>query len=439
METLNPLTSSLRKYRPKNLRAKEYVPNMDRIATIILGGGEGTRLLPLTETRCKPAITFGGRYRLIDIPISNSLHSGCHKIFILTQYLSASLHQHVFRTYRQDSFHSGCVELLSAEQRPSKGGWFKGTADAVRQNLDYFREIPADYFLILSGDQIYSMDYRQMVQLAHETDADLVLGAKIVSEQDCKRLGILKINEDQKITNFVEKPQTKSALTNLHLPNDKNHYLASMGIYLFKRKALFNLLEEDPRHDFGQHLIPKLVDEGKAFAHLFNAYWEDIGTIGSFYEANIALTAEEPQFNCYDESWPIYSSQQHLPSPKLSNAFISQSIICEGALIEADEVRNSILGPRTVIKRGSVICSSYIMGNDFYRPPINSAHLPERLEIGNNCIITKAIVDKNSCIGNNVRLINKNNLSHYDGGNIFIRDGVIVVPRGAAIADGFIL
>ncbi|MGZ3633311.1 MAG: sugar phosphate nucleotidyltransferase [Parachlamydiaceae bacterium] len=444
------LTSSnsklFKQMRSKKLKKSLPAPDMNRVAAIILSGGEGTRLFPLTLSRCKPAISFGGRYRLIDIPISNSLNSGCHKIFVVTQFLSASLHQHVFKTYRPDSFHDGFLELLSAEQKPSGQEWFKGTADAVRKNLQYLSELSVDYFLILSGDQLYSMDYREMVITARETNADLVVATLPVKQDVCKRMGILKTDSKNRITHFVEKPQEAELLKSLQMPtNSKDQkeeeatYLGSMGIYLFKREALFKWLQEDAREDFGKHLLPTLVERGKASAYLFDGYWEDIGTIESFYNANIALTISEPFLDCYDERRPIYSNPYHLAGPKIINTLVTNSIICEGSRIQADEISSSILGPRTVVHKGTVINKAYVMGNDYYRPPVETRSLPESLHIGKNCIITKAIIDKNVYIGDNVRLINKKNLSHYDGNNIFIRDGIIIVPRGASIPDGFIL
>lgn len=441
-----PLKMSGRKTRPKRKFAVP-TPDMTRVASIILGGGEGTRLFPLTLTRCKPAISFGGRYRLIDVPISNSINSGCHKIFIITQFLSSSLHQHIFRTYRHDIFNSGFLELLPAEQKPTSKGWFQGTADAVRQNLDYFLEIPVDYFLILSGDQLYTMDYQEMVRAAKATDADLVVASLPITEQESKRMGVLQIDDSGVITGFHEKPQNKSQLENMEIPpslrkgsskKDAN-YLGSMGIYLFKRDALLKLLEEDPREDFGKHLIPTIIEQGNSVAHVFNGYWEDVGTIESFYNANIALTEVKPEFDCYDESKPIMTTRYNLPGPKILNTIINNSIICEGAIINADEITHSILGPRTIIKKGTVIHRSYLMGSDFYTPPIHTDRLPEHLEIGENCVISKTIIDKHVCIGDRVQLINKNNLTNYNGDNIYIRDGIIVIPRGATIPDGFIL
>ncbi|MBA3238805.1 MAG: glucose-1-phosphate adenylyltransferase [Parachlamydiaceae bacterium] len=434
---------------PKKNQKDVSPPDMNRVASIILGGGEGTRLFPLTLNCCKPAINFGGRFKLIDIPIANSINSGCNKIFVITQFLSASLHQHLFRAYRNDTSNSGFLEILSAELKHSKMGWFKGTADAVRQNIEYLLDLPVDYFLILSGDQLYTMDFREMVQTAKDTDADLIVAALPVKGPECKRMGILKIDSKRNITDFIEKPQDLNDIEHMRInigfkkskqkPQDDPQYLGSMGIYLFKREALIKLLHEDSREDFGKHLLPTMVERGKAAAHIFNGYWEDIGTIESFYHANIAMTSTVPPLDCYNEQKPIISTHHNLMGPKLTNTLVNGSIICEGCRIDADEIRNSILGPRTTVGKGSVITESYLMGNDYYISPVATEAAPKHLQIGKNCIIMKSIIDKNVCIGDNVCLINKNGLTHYDDSNIYIRDGIIVVPRGATIPDGFIL
>jgi len=444
----NPFHSLLLKSHQRKERRPPKI-DMSRVATIILGGGEGKRLFPLTQHRCKPAISFGGRYRLIDIPLSNSINSGCHKIFIITQFLSSSLNQHIFRTYRHDIFNSGFLELLPAEQKPTKKGWFEGTADAVRQNLDYFYEIPVDYFFVLSGDQLYTMNYQEMLRVALETNSDAVIAALPISDEDSKRMGVLQINNDGIVTDFIEKPQDLILVEKMRLPsnlkiknvsNKKNHsLLGSMGIYLFKREALFKLLEEDPREDFGKHLLPTLIKKGNTAAYLFDEYWEDIGTIDSFYKANMALTEADPEFNSYDEINPIFTTRYNLPGAKIYNTVVKNSLICEGCIVEADEITHSILGPRTTVKKGSIIRDSYLMGSDFYTPPIQTNRLPENLQVGENCLIIKTICDKNVCIGNRVQLTNKMNLTHYDGDNIYIRDGIIVIPRGVNIPDGFIL
>lgn len=425
--------------------------DMKLVASIILGGGEGTRLYPLTLTRCKPAINFGGKYRLIDVPISNSIHADCYKIFVLTQFLSSSLHHHIFQTYMQGGRASGLIEILTAEQKPTQKSWFQGTADAVRQNIDYLLESPVEYFLILSGDQLYNINFREMLSFAKTTNADVVIAALPVNAQDATRMGVLKVNEDNFITEFFEKPQDRALLQKLRSPQavierigvqseSKRNYLGSMGIYLFKRKALVDLLMKDPREDFGKHLIPTQVEKGNVAAFLYEGYWEDIGTIETFYQANMALTDPRPQFSFHNEERPIFTCRYDLPPAKFLDTQIKQTILCEGAMIDADEVTHSILGPRAVVHRGSIIRDSYIMGNDYYESLVRDHHrLPPSPHIGANCIITRTIVDKNATIGKGVRLINKQKLAHYNGENIFIRDGIIIVPRGATIPDDFIL
>ncbi len=424
--------------------------DMRQVASLILSGGEGTRLHPLTLARCKPAINFGGKYRLIDVPISNSLHAGCKKVFLLTQFLSSSLHQHVFQTYMQGPG-AGSIEILTAEQKPSKKNWFQGTADAVRQNIDYLLESPFEYFLILSGDQLYNIDFQEMVHFAKKNDSDVVVATIPVNTQDAKRMGILKVDEQNSITSFYEKPQDNDLLQQLRSPSNilekagvapagERVYLGSMGIYLFKRKALVDLLSEDIREDFGKHLIPTKVASGKISAYLYTGYWEDIGTIETFYQANLALTETNPVFNFHNEARPIYTYRYDLPPAKFTTCQIQKSILCEGSIIEADEITHSLLGPRTVIGSGAIIRDSYLMGNDYYVSPVNDhCKLPSEPQIGENCIIKKAIIDKNVRIGKGVQLINKQHLTRYESELVFIRDGIIVVPRGSVLPDGFIL
>jgi glucose-1-phosphate adenylyltransferase len=423
--------------------------DMKVVASIILGGGEGTRLYPLTLSRCKPAISFAGKYRLIDVPISNSIHANCHKIFVLTQFLSSSLHQHIFQTYLQNGRGASLIEILTAEQTPTQKAWFQGTADAVRQNIDYLLESPVEYFLILSGDQLYNLDFRKMVRFAKETDADLVIASLPIAAQDASRMGVLKVNNQNFVTDFYEKPKEKAILQRLRSSPEiieraginvehKKHYLGSMGIYLFKRKALADLLTHDTREDFGKHLIPTKVQTGKVAAFLYDGYWEDIGTVETFYQANMALTENHSAFNFYNEKQPIFSLHYDLPPVKICDTQLKQTLICEGTVIEAKEVSHSILGPRTVIHKGSIIRDTYIMGNDYYISAVSDHHrLPAIPHIGKDCVIQRAIIDKNAHIGNGVRLINTNQLTYLNGENIFIRDGIIIVPRGALIRDGF--
>ncbi len=346
---------------------------------------------------------------------------------------------------------SNMIEILTAEQKPSQKSWYKGTADAVRQNIEYLLESPVEYFLILAGDQLYNLNFREMVGFAKSVDADVVVAALPVNAQEATRLGVLKVNNQNLITDFFEKPQTQDLLRELRSsdevikragvsPASQRDYLGSMGIYLFKRKALVDLLTKDTREDFGKHLIPAQVQAGKAAAFLYEGYWEDIGTIGSFYQANIALTNSNPQFSFYNEKRPIFTSRYDLPPAKFFYTQMQQSLLCEGAIIEADEVTHSILGPRSVIHKGSIVRHSYIMGSDYYEAPVRDhQRLPSIPHIGENCFLLNTIVDKNATIGKEVKLINKQKLTHYNGDNIFIRDGIIIVPRGAIIPDGFIL
>lgn len=408
--------------------------SMKDVAAVILGGGTGSRLYPLTFTRCKPAITFGGRFKLVDIPISNALNSGCNKIFVISQFLSASLHQHILKTYRIDSFSQGFLELLSVEQRPSKASWYKGTADAVRQNIDYLKEVHVEYILILSGDQLYRMNFQKMLQFAINKNADLVVAALPVEKNNAKRMGIMKCDKNGLIKDFFEKPEDEQILQAFsHLKGDKP-YLGSMGIYLFKRKALFDLLEEDIRDDFGKHLIQTQIKRGSAAAFIHNDYWEDIGTIESFFHANINLTRPNPLFDCYNELHPIYSANSILPGPKLLSTEVQHSIISEGAIVEAKKISESVIGPRSVIGKDTIIEHSYLMGNETY-----GTRSKKKYAIGKNCFIKKVIIDKQVVIGDNVKLINQQNLNSYDGDGIYIRDGIIIVTPGTTLPDDFTL
>ncbi len=422
---------------------QKYAVNMERIGCVILGGGQGTRLFPLTTKRCKPAIPFGGRYRLIDIPISNALHAGCRQLFVLTQFLSSSLHRHISQSYPTLSTSKGYVEVLGVEQKSQNSGWYQGTADAVRQNIAYLAETPVDYFLILSGDQLYNMDLQEMIAFAFEKDADLVISSLPVSEKDAKRMGLLKLDENQQIVDFYEKPQDEAILKHFEIPKkirgeDECNYLGSMGIYLFKKKALIRLLLDDPREDFGKHLIPTALKNGGVYGHIFKGYWEDIGTVESFFRANLALTEASPAFQCHLDQAPIFSGSHHLPGPKIKNTFLKDTIVCEGCIVAAEKVTRSILGPRTCIGEGCILDSTYIMGNDYYCHPaeLTNPHTPK---IGKDCIIRNTIVDTNASIGDHVELINRENLTHYDSDLLYIRDGVIVIPYGVHIPDGFSL
>ncbi len=424
---------------------------MKKVASIILCGGEGTRLHPLTLSLCKPAIHFGGKYRLIDIPLSNSIYANCYKTYLITQFLSSSLHRHIFETYHFLGREQSGIEILTAEQKHSQAAWFKGTADAVRQNMDYLLSNPVDYFLILSGDQLYNIDFGEMLSFAQVTNADVIIASLPVTSSDAHRMGILQVNPHYEIVNFCEKPKVKRVLDELRTsdeilekegfnPQNGKNYLGSMGIYLFKRKALIDILQQDGREDFGKHLIPTLVAERKAKAYLYKGYWEDIGTIDTFYQANMGLLQPTPSFSFYNESRPVFSSRLDLPPATISQTWCKDVLLCEGGIIDGSEITHSIIGPRSVVRKGTVIRDSYIMGNDYYRSPIKDHFsMPEEPFIGENCEISQAIIDKNVIIGNGVKLINQQKLTNYDGQHIFIRNGIILVTRGANLPDGFIL
>lgn len=419
----------------------------DRVACIILAGGQGTRLFPLTERRCKPAVNFGGRYRLIDIPISNSLNSNMNHIYVISQYFSSALNQHIKDTFPLDHFQGGSLNLLCPEQRPDGKIWYKGTADAVRKNLDTLTELPIDYFLILSGDQLYNMDLEAMVQFAYDKDADLTIASLPVNQELASRLGLLNIDSNANIIDFQEKPSDPDILKKFELPDDFIHahdihcsnppcFLASMGIYVFKKEVLVNLLQEDKGNDFGKHLIPHQLKKGKGAAFLYQGYWEDIGTISSYYEANLSLTTNSLGLDLYNEVLPIYAHNHYLPGARLKETTIKDSIICDGSIVEGKEVLHSIIGVRSVIKKGTVIKNSILLGNKTYTD-IKDATL--YYTIGENCHIEKTIIDLDVRIGNNVHLSNKQNLQTYDGDGIYIRDGIIIVTSGTILPDGFAL
>jgi glucose-1-phosphate adenylyltransferase len=431
--------------------------SLERVAVIILGGGEGTRLKPLTLARCKPAISFGGRYSLIDIPISHSLTTGLSKIFVIGQYLSYSLQKHLFQTYLYHGIFQNTIQLLIPEERTGKKIWYKGTADAVRQNIDYFSEIPADYFLILSGDQLYNINFQKMINFGVEVDAGMLIAAQPVNKKEAKRMGLLKIEHGgSRIFDFYEKPQEEAVFerfftddfTLQHLGyagNSGKHYLGSMGIYLFKRQVLFELLREDSREDFGKHLIQTQMKKENVHAFLYDGYWEDIGTIESYYHANLALTRIEDDrkhgLQCYDESAVIMTKRYHLPGAKVSNCKVDRAILCEGSIIEAQEIAHSIVGIRSVIQEGTIIRDSIIIGNEYYeRPPLATGEEALKPGIGKNCRIEKTIIDENVSIGDNVKLLNRHGHVNFDSadGLVVVRDGIIVIPRGTRIPSGYV-
>lgn len=429
---------------PDKSKSKEI---MSKVASVILAGGQGTRLYPLTLTRCKPSVCFGGRYRLIDIPISNSLNAHIQRIFVISQYFASSLQQHILETYQLDYFRQSKIQMLCPEETPHRKVWFKGTADAVRQNFEHLKNTNAEYFLILSGDQLYNMNFTEMLQFAKKENADMVIASLPVEEKEAKRMGLIKIDSSCRVLEFSEKPSDPEILKRFELSSDflnghslvhpeATHYLGSMGIYIFKRKALFDLLKEDG-DDFGKELISIQFKKGKTAAYVYRGYWEDIGTVASYYQANIALTYQKNCLNTYDEQNPIFTHPHNLPSPLIKDSIVNHSFIGQGAVIEAKEIANSIIGIRIKIKKGSVIRDSIVLGslfNDF-----EPAFFPAETSVGKDCIIEKTILDEYSSVGNNVQLINKKNLQKFDGDGIFIRDGIIIVTSGTKIPDGFVL
>ncbi len=427
----------------------KYLSSTKRVACIVLAGGQGTRLFPLTSSRCKPAVRFGGSYRLIDIPISNSLNAQINNIFIISQYFSSGLVQHIKDTYSFHPSQGGTLTLLGPEKRLEGGDiWYRGTADAVRKNLNYLTEIPVDYFLILSGDQLYNMDLDAMVRFAQEKDADLTVGALAVPQSKASRLGLLNIDDTGRIIDFYEKPQDLETLEHFQLSDAfikaqqiRNIscpcFLASMGIYVFKKEVLIELLRADTREDFGKHLIPSQLKRGRASAFLYQGYWEDIGTIASFYQANLTLTDQDIGLDFYSECFPIYTQSHPLPGAHISQSQIVNSIICNGSIIKAKEIFNSVVGIRSVVGLGTIIRDSILLGNAKYKSHAQAKTAP--FHIGNHCTISKTIIDENVIIGNHVQLINKKKLRQYDGNGIFIRDNVIIVASNAHIPDHFVL
>lgn len=436
-------------------KERSHIP-LDRVAVIILGGGEGTRLKPLTQARCKPAISFGGRYSLIDVPISHSLTTGLSKIFVIGQYMVYSLQKHLFQTYLYHGISQNQIQLLVPEERNGNKIWYKGTADAVRQNLDYFSEISADYFLILSGDQLYNINFQEMINFGVDVDAGMLIAAQPVKKKDAKRMGLLKIEHGgSRIVDFYEKPQDETLLQRFFTDdytlqqlgyegNHGRHYLGSMGIYLFKRQALFDLLHADHREDFGRHLIQTQMRKEDVHAYLYDGYWEDIGTIESYYHANLALTEVDADrksgLQCYDESSLIMTKRYNLPGAKVSQCTVDSAILCEGSVIEATEITHSVIGIRSVIQQGTVVRNALVLGNDYYeRPPLTTGDPHFRPGIGKNCLIEKAIIDENVSIGDNVVLKNRHGHVNYDSadGLVVVRDGIIVVPRGTTIPSNY--
>ncbi len=429
---------------------------MKKVLGIILGGGAGTRLYPLTKLRAKPAVPLAGKYRLIDIPVSNCMNSEVFKIYVMTQFNSASLNRHLARTYNFSGFVEGFVEVLAAQQTADNPSWFQGTADAVRQYLWLFEEWDVDEYLILSGDHLYRMDYREFVQRHRETNADITLSVVPIDEKRASDFGLMKIDANGRVIDFSEKPkgdalkkmQVDTTVLGLDAQQAKQlPYIASMGIYVFKKDVLVHLLNKSlEQTDFGKEIIPASAKDYNVQAYLFNDYWEDIGTIEAFYDANLALTQQpRPPFSFYDEKAPIYTRARYLPPTKLLNCQVTESIIGEGCIIKECRINHSVLGVRSRIETGCVIEDSLLMGADFYEPfaerqsNCDTNSIP--IGIGPNSTIRRAIIDKNARIGCDVQIINKDRVeeAEREKQGFFIRNGIVVVFKNAVIPDGTVI
>ena len=426
--------------------------NTSKVLCVIMGGGQGTRLFPLTKDRAKPAVPLAGKYRLVDIPISNCINSGFRRIYILTQFNSTSLHGHISRTYKFDQFTSGFVEILAAQQTLTNTSWYEGTADAVRKNLTHFLNHDFDHLLILSGDQLYRMDYRRMIDEHVETGADITVATIPVGRNEAKSFGIMQMAEDRRITRFEEKPKDPALLDSLHLPHEwlqklgirdgGEKFLASMGIYVFNRDLIRELLD-NPLSDFGKHIIPNAINNHRVFSHVFEGYWEDIGTIRSFFEANLDLVSELPRFNFFDMSAPIFSRPRYLPGSKINGAQIEHALVTDGCIINEAQINNTIVGLRTFVGGGTRLNRVIILGCDFYESEESILKYERegkpRIGIGANCKIENAIIDKNARIGNNVTISPAGKPENVDHELYFIRDGIVVIPKNAVIPHGTVI
>jgi len=427
-------------------------PNTSNVLAVIMGGGAGTRLFPLTKERSKPAVPLAGKYRLVDIPISNCINSNFKRIYVLTQFNSASLHRHISQSYKFDHFSGGFVEILAAEQTPTSTSWYEGTADAVRKNLTHFLNHDFEYLVILSGDQLYRMDFRRIIAQHIETYADLTVATIPVPRAQAQGLGIMQINEEKRIVKFVEKPKEESVLESLKVPRDsynrlgiegdEDFLLASMGIYVFNRDLIVRLL--DNKHtDFGKHIIPDAINQHRVFSYVFQGYWEDIGTIGSFFEANLDLVSELPRFNFFDMAAPVFSRPRFLPGTKINGATIDHAILSDGCIINHSTIRHSLVGIRSVVGNGSELNRVVLMGGDYYE---SHASIMEnellgrpRIGIGQNTRIENAIIDKNARIGDNVVISPEGKPKELDHPLYHIRDGVVIIPKNGVVPHGTVI
>jgi glucose-1-phosphate adenylyltransferase len=428
---------------------------MPGVLSLILGGGRGTRLYPLTKLRSKPAVPIGGKYRLIDIPISNCINSGLNRIYVLTQFLSVSLHRHIANTYKFDPFSRGFVEILAAQQTNEAADWYQGTADAVRQNIRYIQDDGAPEVLVLSGDQLYRMDFRDLIRTHRETKADVTIAALPVAAHQASSVGILRMEASGRVAGFVEKPQTQDQLDPVRTPAEwcerrgvkcsDRPYLASMGIYLFKRDALTRLVTEPPfATDFGKEIFPRSIRTYQVQAHLFDGYWEDLGTVKSYHEASLALVNDDPPFDFHSPEGVIYTRMRFLPASRITGASLDRCLISDGCVIEpGTRIERCVVGIRSRIGRNVTLRNSVVIGADRYETAAERAANERRkfphLGVADGSVIENAILDKDCRIGRNVRIVNEQRLENFEGDNYVIREGVVVIPKATAIPDGTVI
>jgi glucose-1-phosphate adenylyltransferase len=415
---------------------------------IILGGGQGSRLFPLTATRSKPAVPIGGKYRLIDVPISGCLHADIRRIYVLTQFNSASLNRHISNTYRLDQFSGGFVEILAAEQTPDNPHWFQGTADAVRQAVRHFERHPAEYYLILAGDHLYRMDYCELIDAHKAQKADITIAAQPVDPETATQMGIFRFDSDGRIVAFEEKPKPpRLAEIGRSIPpsatfaqhSDAEPFMASMGVYVFSRQILLDMLEHESGIDFGRELIPGALGTFNVKPFLYRGFWADVGTIESFYEANVMLGKPSSPFRFWDLRQPIYTHLRHLPGSRLTDCHVRNSVVDDGCYLDRCRVDESVVGIRTHIQSGSRISRSVLLGADFYEDLMTDGDGAPPLGIGRDVVLDRVIIDKNARIGDGARLVNEKGIQEVDGDGYYIRGGIIVVPKGGVIAPGTVV
>jgi glucose-1-phosphate adenylyltransferase len=408
--------------------------NMKNVLAVVLGGGQGTRLYPLTKFRAKPAVPIGGKFRLIDIPVSNCIHWDIRKIYVLTQFNTVSLHRHLSNTYKFDRFSRGFVQILAAQQTLQGRDWYEGTADAVRKNLGFIQNQDVSHVVILSGDQLYRLNLQEFLDFHQKKDAEITLASIPIPRESTPGFGILQIDKNLRIVDFEEKPRQQTLLDKLQIPAElvkTQPFLASMGIYIFNKEVLVRLLEESQSEDFGKQIIPASIRTHRVYTYIFDGYWEDVGTIGAFFEANLDFARPVPKFNFYDEHNPIYTNARFLPGSKIKNCEINHALICEGSILEGSKISNAVIGIRSIIKQGSTLDQVVVMGADYYgdAKTIDTS----KMGIGKNCFIRNTILDKNVRIGDNVVIDYKGTEKEIETDLYHIKDGIVVVPKNIQI------